>query len=257
MAIIAEKYLNLAVKSFDDADKFIDMEPAGEVAYQATVMLKSIGNAVVDFAMENDADIRKMHDLMSSELGSKRNYNMQNIEFARSSFDEYLGKVFSILDAVKNGTISDDLNLDAAFFERDRKFNIALFSTEENECVPIPAMDAFAEIGHMTTLIKITENFSKQLQDMATKVPEKKDIMDGIHAKQYDTALMAIRLMATSMIRFSAILLRHIVNATAELYDHVTSDAPRWQQAEVPTISWKGDVKSSSDPETNRWAIFL
>lgn len=254
MAIATAKYLNLAVKSFDDADKFIGIEPAGEVAYQASTMLKAIGNAVVDFAMENDDDIRKMYGIMSSELGSKRTYNMQNIAFANDSFNDYIGKVCSIPDAIKNGDVPEDLNLDAAFFDRDRKFNLALFSTDENECVPIPAEDAFAEIGHMQTLIKMTENFSKQLQEMAAKTPAKTDAMDGVYAKQYDMSLMAVRLMATSMVRYSAILLRHIVNATSELFDHVTSDSGR---TEVPTISWKGDAEKSPESQENRWAIFV
>ena len=257
MAIITDKYLNLAVKTFDESDKYIDIEPVSDVVAQASATLKEIKNAVIDFAAENDADIRGMHEAMTSERGSRRNYSMQSITFAKDSFDDYVNKLMSIPAAAKNGTISEDLSLNAGFFERDKKFNIALFNTDENECVPIPAEDAFDELGHMTTLVKMTDEYMKQLHDKATLVPPKKDVMDGAYAKQYETSLMAIRLMATSMVRFCALLLRHIVNATEELYAHVTSDVPRWQQEEIPKISWKGDEGESPDTEYNRWAIFV
>lgn len=257
MAIIDERYLNLAVKSFDDADKYINIEPVSSVADQAVATLRDIKEAIIDFARENQSDIRQLYAAVTSESGSKQNYRMQNTDFAKSSFDEYIGKVITIPEAAKNGTISENLSLDAGFFERDRKFVISLFSNEENEPVPIPAEDAFEELKYMHDLTVITDEFCKQIIDKAAIVPQKTGQMDADYARRYETSIMAVRLMATSMIRFCSILLRHVVNNAAELYDHAMSSRPRWSKDEIPTISWNGDEGKSANTEENRWAIFV
>lgn len=257
MAICIEKYVNIATKTFDDTDHFMGLNTAKEVATKATTMLDDIRAAVIEFATENDVDLRRLHAAVTSEMGSKKNYRMQSIDFAKGSFEEYIAKVLAIPTAIKDGNVPDNMTLNDGFFERDRGFNIALFSVEDNECVPIPAEEAFAEVGHMSTLVEITKDYADKIRNMAENVPEKKDFMDGVYAKSYDIHLNATKLLAMSTIRFCALLLRHIVNSAAELFDHATADKPVWQRGELPTICWRGDNNENSDTESNRWAIFV
>lgn len=254
--IAKEKYLNLAVKTFDDAEKYIDVEPTSEVVKQAVAALNAIKASTIEFSMENHKALMELYSAVTSDRGSKMNYRMQNIEFAKASFDEYIGKVLEVPSAAMNGTLTDGVTIDAGFFMRDCNFIIALFSTEENECVPIPAEEAFEEIK-LQLLAQIVDDFSKHIMDKASMIPTSPEPVDGATAAKLDICRMAIKLMATSMVRFTALLFRHVVNNAVYLYNYAMDDRARWSREEAPSICWKEDDEIPEPDESQRWAVFM
>ncbi len=263
MSVKYEKYVNDAIKTFDEAEKIIDLPNVEAVVNLSVSLLEGIRNGIVSFAEENTECIRNLHKQMSSEMGSKAHYKMQSTAFADSSFKDYIAKVVALPEAIHNGNIPEESSLDAGFFNRDKDFNIAIFSTDENEVVTIPAEDAFNELQYMARLIEFVDWAIGILKDKANLVPKFiGDQMDGVTASKHTMGTKAMKLLATSMVRYAALLYRHLLNNTSQLYQHAMPskyDNP-FERKPIPSIYWGApnwnDVRTDEDT-SDRWAIFV